>query len=63
MKLFIGLIIGYFLSSYMPIDDEKELEKEAKKDLVSKCQVKKYNEIHEFDCIVINKHLAVKDEL
>lgn len=63
MKLFIGLVIGYVACSYMPMKDAEELEKDARADLVNKCQVKKYNEIHEFDCIVINKHLAVKDEL
>jgi hypothetical protein len=63
MKLFIGLVIGYVACSYMPEKDEAELKEQARLDLVKTCQVKKYNEIHQFDCIVINKHLAVKDEL
>lgn len=58
MKLLLAFIIGYIISSYMPMRDAKAEVKQAEQDLKAQCEIHQYNDIHQFDCIIIKKHLA-----
>jgi hypothetical protein len=58
MKIILAFLVGYIISSYMPMQDEQVQVKQAKKELAGKCEIHQYNDVHQFDCIIIKKHLA-----
>jgi hypothetical protein len=55
--ILLGVAIVFGLS-YLQIKDEAARRELARADLVAKCQLEQYNVIHEYDCKIINKHLA-----
>lgn len=52
----LSLLVGLGLIQHK---DEEVKRQAAATDLIGRCQIQQYNTLHEFDCKIISKQLAV----
>ncbi len=54
----VAVLIFLIIIGTMQAKDEASKQEQARMDLVNKCQIQQHNELHVFDCRIIDKHLA-----